>query len=220
MSGVERQIPTCCYEHGLSGVRRKFSWGRFHSVAYGGHFYLMCVVCDVKIWRHMFTNVLATFVNIISIFFYTHSPYFMCHCTEYKLSALHVGISEENKLNATTQEFITAKMSGCALKQGSKTLSLRQSNLQLQNEAALMSCRIREVIMKSVRLDWLEHTPVWKMESYYEAHNKLSIFCYVYKSSKLLVFLLRHHQMSECFYVENCCFWACAMLQKQTYWGV
>jgi len=35
----------------------------------------------------------------VCIFFYTHSPYFMCHCTEYKLSALQVGISEE--INAT-----------------------------------------------------------------------------------------------------------------------
>ena len=55
-------------------------------------------------------------------------------------------ISEENKLNATTQQFITAKVSGCVLKQGSKThSSLRPSNLQLQNEPALMSCRIRAV---------------------------------------------------------------------------
>jgi len=49
-------------------------------------------------------------------------PYFMCHCTEYKLLALKVAILEENKLNATTQQFITAKISGCVLKQGSKTL--------------------------------------------------------------------------------------------------
>jgi len=70
----------------------------------------------------------------------------MCHCTEYRLTAFKVGISEENKLNATTQQFTTAKTSGCALKQGSKThSSLRQTNLQLQNEAALMSCRIRAV---------------------------------------------------------------------------
>jgi len=68
----------------------------------------------------------------------------MCHCTEYKLSVLQVRLSEENKHNATTQQFITAKISGCALKQGSETRSsLRESNLQLQNEAALMSCQIR-----------------------------------------------------------------------------
>jgi len=30
----------------------------------------------------------------------------MCHYTEYKLSALQVRLSEENKLNATTQQFI------------------------------------------------------------------------------------------------------------------
>jgi len=35
--------------------------------------------------------------------------FFMCHCTEYQLSALQVRLSEENKLNAATQEFITAK---------------------------------------------------------------------------------------------------------------
>jgi len=37
-------------------------------------------------------------------------------------------------------------MSGCVLKQGSKTnSSLRQRNLQLQNEAALASCLMRAV---------------------------------------------------------------------------
>jgi len=72
--------------------------------------------------------------------------YFMCDCTEHELSALQVRISVENKLNASTQQFITAKISGCSLKQGSKAhSSLRLSNLQLQNEAALMSCRIRAV---------------------------------------------------------------------------
>jgi len=44
----------------------------------------------------------------------------MCHWTEYKLSVLQVRISEENILDATTQQFITAKISGWALKQGSK----------------------------------------------------------------------------------------------------
>jgi len=43
----------------------------------------------------------------------------MRHLTEYKLSALQVRISEENTLNATTQQFITTKISGCTLKQGS-----------------------------------------------------------------------------------------------------
>jgi len=70
----------------------------------------------------------------------------MCHCTEYKLSALQVKLSEENKLTAAAQQFITAEISGCALKQGSEThSSLLQSNLQLQNEAALRSRQIGAV---------------------------------------------------------------------------
>ena len=59
-------------------------------------------------------------------------PLFICHGTGYKLSALQVMIGEENKHNATTQQFVTAKISGCPLKQGSEThLSLRQSNFKL-----------------------------------------------------------------------------------------
>jgi len=72
--------------------------------------------------------------------------YFMCHWIYYKLSALQARLSQENKLNATTQQLITAKIKDCALKQGSKThSSMLQSNLQLQNEVALMSCRILAV---------------------------------------------------------------------------
>ena len=44
-----------------------------------------------------------------------------------------------------TQQFITAKISGCASKLSKTRSPLRQSNLLLQNEAALMSCRIRAV---------------------------------------------------------------------------
>jgi len=91
------------------------------------------------------TNVLAKFVDIVCIFFYIHSPY-ICRCTEYELSALQVRLSGKIKLNATTQQFITAKITGCALKLGNKThSSVRQRNLQLQNQAALRSLYIRSV---------------------------------------------------------------------------
>jgi len=40
----------------------------------------------------------------------------------YELSAFQVSMSEENTINATTQQFTIAIISGCALKQGSKTL--------------------------------------------------------------------------------------------------
>ena len=131
-----------------SVVRRKFSWRgliQWHVVA-------ICIWC-ARFVKSQFdvififqTNILAKFVDIIGIFFLTHSPYFMCLCTEYILSALQCRISEENKLNATTQQFITAKISVCVLKQCRKThSSLCQSNLQLQNSAALMSRPIRAV---------------------------------------------------------------------------
>ena len=99
------------------------------------------------LWRHnltsfpcLQTNVLTKFVDIVCIFFYIHCPYYICCCTEYELSALQVRLSGKNKLNATTQQFITVKITGCALKQGNEThSSLRQSNLQLQNQTALRS---------------------------------------------------------------------------------
>ena len=115
-----------------------------HSVTYGGHFHFVCAVCDVVV---LFPN--QRFGEVcwhIFIFFYIHFSYFMCHCTEYKLLTLQVRLSEEIRLNATTPQIKTAKISGCVLKQRSKTHSpLRQSNLQVQNEAALMSCRIRAI---------------------------------------------------------------------------
>jgi len=97
-----------------SGVRRKFSWGGFSFSGIWQSF----LFGVRRLWRHnltsysyLQTNVLTKFVDIIYIFFYTytHSPYSICHCTEYILSALQVRISEENELNATTQQFLTAK---------------------------------------------------------------------------------------------------------------
>ena len=72
---------------------------------------------------------------------------------EYKPLALQVRLSEENTPNTTIQLFVIAKISAVrncknisTLKQGSTThSSIRQSNLQRKNEAALMSCRIRAV---------------------------------------------------------------------------
>jgi len=126
------------------------------SVAYaenfhgGGWFKVVwwLIVFGVRcLWRHNLTffpcfqtNVLAKFVDIVCIIFNIHSPYYICRCIEYELSALQVRLPGKNKLNATTQQFITAKITGCALKQGNEThSSLRQSNLQLQNQAALRS---------------------------------------------------------------------------------
>ena len=112
-------------------------------------------------------NVLAKFVDIIFIFHKTHSLYFMHHCTEYKLSALQSRISEETTINAMTQQFITAKVSGCTLKKGSKIHSaLRQRNIQLQNQAAPMPCRLQALEHRVCgRTGWLARPPVCKIES-------------------------------------------------------
>ena len=101
-------------------------------------------------WRHNWTsysrfqiNVLAKSVDAMHILPHALSV-FHVSLNLIKLSALQVRISEENTLNATTQQFKTAKISGCTLKQGSKTHSSpHQSDLLLPNQAALMSRRIR-----------------------------------------------------------------------------
>jgi len=164
--------------------------GGFPSGSYGGHLYLVCAVCKVTIWRHFHVSK-PTFCDVFwhnMQNFYIHSPYFILSL-HYKLSALQVRPSEKSKLNASTQLFITAKISGCALKQGYKThSSMRHSNLQLQNEAAPMSCRIPAVEHRMRALDWLAHAPVCKITSCYITQelrmcikytSKLSIFCYL-----------------------------------------
>ena len=146
-------------------------------------------------------------------------PYFMCHCTEYKLSELQVRISEENKLNATTQQFITAKISGCALKTGSKThSSLRPSNLQLQNQAALMSCRIRAVEHRKCAAGLAGAHPglqdrillnCTRIENAHRVRKTTLDFLLCIQVQQTLsshFSLLWHYQMPEYFSVKNCCF--------------
>ena len=139
---IQGQILAVAYAENFNGRG-------FYSVAYGGHkiFGMWCL------WRHNLTsyscfqiNVLAKFVDTVCVFFCTHSLnlYVTALTTNYQRSRLRY----RRKFNSTamTQQFRIAKISGCALKQGSKTHSpLRQSNFQLQNQATLMSCRIRAV---------------------------------------------------------------------------
>ena len=140
---------------GSSSVRRNFSWGGFIQ----RRRVVICIWCALFVTSQ--NDVIVLFPNQrfgevcwhnMHIFLYIHS-YFMCQCTEYKLLELrtpNATIRTPNATlrtpNATIQQFVTAKISGGALKQGSKAhSSIRQSNLQRKNEAALMSCRIRAV---------------------------------------------------------------------------
>ena len=119
----------------LSAICREFLCFFFYSVAYVGHLYLVCTVCDITICHHIHVSKPTFWQSLLIQYAYSSTAhtllYFICHCTEYKLSALQVRISDKNTQNTMTQQFITAKISGCVLKQGSKThSSLCQSNSQ------------------------------------------------------------------------------------------
>jgi len=149
-----------------------------HAKNFHGGFFIQWHVVVICIWFELFVtsqfDVIFMFSNqhfgegcCHNMHIILHALYFTCHCTEYKVSALQVRTSEENTLNAATQQFITAKISGSALEQRSKThSSLRQCNLQLQNQSPLMSSRIEQSSVEGVLLDWLAHTPVCKIESF------------------------------------------------------
>jgi len=219
-TSVFQLLKQTCLFH---GARRKFSWsgGSFSGIWWPFVFGVRCL------WRHNLTsyscfqtNVLAKCVDTICRFFSTHSPHFMCDCTEYKLSALQVRILEEHALNATTQQLLPAKRSGCALKQGSKKHpSPSKSNLQLQNQAALMSRWIRTVVHTCAaglagshpglqdRI-LLNHT---RIENAHKVRKKTFVFLLcieVQPTFSFLFSLLRHYQMPEWFYVTDYCFWA------------
>jgi len=112
----------------------------------------------------------------------------------------------ENK-NAATQQFMTAKISGFALKQGSKTHSpLRQSNLQLQNDAALMSCRIRAVEHRKCAAGLAGAHPglqdrillnYTRMRIKHVRKLKFFLCIGVQQTFSFLFSLLRHYQMHE-----------------------
>jgi len=91
---------------------------------------------------------------------------------------------------------------------------MRQSNLQLQNETALISCRIQAVEHRKCAagvypglqsLILLKYT---RIENAHKVRRKNFDFLLCIEVQQTFSFpfsLLRHYQMSECF---NCCFWA------------
>ena len=108
----------------------------------------------------------------------------------------------------------------CVLKQGSKTRSsMRQSNLQLQNQAALMSRRIRAIEHRMCAAGLAGAHPglqnrillnYRRIEHAHKVRKKTFDFFLCIEVQQTFTFpfsLLRHYQMPECFYIENCCFW-------------
>jgi len=103
------------------------------------------------------------------------------------------------------------------LKQGSKTHSpLGQNNLQLQNEAALMSCWIRAVEYRKCaaglagshcRFARSNRAKLRKNCKYALRKNTFNFLCIKVQQTLNFPFsLLRHYQMPECFHANNCCF--------------
>ena len=113
-------------------------------MAYVGNCYWIYAVCDIRMWRHIHACNLPLWRSLLTL----HAYYFtctllarccrMCPCNEHKLSALYVRTPEHNTaLNAKTEQFITAKISGNSLKQRNTTLSvIRKRSSQLQNNSS------------------------------------------------------------------------------------
>ena len=124
-------------------------------------------------------------------------------------------MSEENKLNAARQQFTTAKISGCVFKQGNNThSSLYQSNLQLQNQAVIMSRRIRAVEHRCAtglagalpRLKDRILLIYSRIENAHKVRKKTFNFLLCIEVQQTFSFpfsLLRHYRMPECFYVKT-----------------
>ena len=110
-------------------------------------------------------------------------------------------------------------MSGCALKHGSKThSSMRQSNSKPLNEAPLISCWIQAVEhrkcaagLSGARFARSNLAKLHKSWEFAWSSQENFRFFAMYKSPETFSFpfsLLRHYQMPECFYDNNCCFWS------------
>jgi len=108
---------------------------------------------------------LAKFVDIYA-YFSTSTPLIL------GVIALNINyqrskLGYQRKTNSTLRHSSSqsAKISGFTLKQGSEThSSLRQSNLQEQYQALLRSVKYEQLSIEGVRLDWLAHTLVCKIE--------------------------------------------------------
>ena len=161
----ERQPQFCV----VPNDRHRESWIFKQAVTYAENFHgggcfiqwhiLVICICVRCLWRYNLTsyscfqtNVLAKFVYIICMFFYTHSLCFMCHWTE---SALQVRILEENTPNATTQQ-----VHNC------KNIRLRVKSKSEQFATAKWGCAdvSSHTSRESVQLEWLTHTLVCKIE--------------------------------------------------------
>ena len=97
-----------------------FHGGGFHSVACGGHLYCAVFVMSQYDVIFMFPNQRFGEVCWHNMHICLHALLLVYSALTHKLSALQVRISEENTLNTTTQQFISAKYQAARWNRGVK----------------------------------------------------------------------------------------------------
>jgi len=115
---------------------QKFFMGSFHSVAYGGHLYLVWAICDVTIRRHVRVSKSTFWRSLLTQYAYSFTRTLHISCViALNLNYQRYRLGYRRKIH--TQRYDTAvhncKNIRLSVKIGEKThSSLRQSYLQLQ----------------------------------------------------------------------------------------
>jgi len=169
---VESSILTSGFPHIFKNYFRYFlnQWGA-HKIFMGGFYqwHMVVILFGVRsLWRHihisklMFWRSLLTYSNMHILLHALPSICVMALNINYQLSRL----GYRRKINSTLRHSShNCKNIRPRVKTASKTnSSLCQSNLQLRNQAGLMSRRIRAVSTESVLLGCLTHTPVCTLQ--------------------------------------------------------
>jgi len=143
----------------------------------------------------------------------TSNPSLAHAIAKYKLSALRARISEENTINATTQQFITAKISSCTLKQGVKHTHHCVRAIYSCKMRLCWSCRIRAVEHRKCVAGPADAHPglhnrilqnFTRIENAHEVRKETFNFLLCVEVQQTVSFhfsLLRHYQLPESFHV-------------------
>jgi len=133
---TEQDTPNIYERHSCTQWRtQKIFMGGFHSVAFGGHLYLVCAVCDVTIWRHIHVSKPTFSRNFLTQHAYSsartplNSSVIIALNENYQRSRLRY----RRKINSTLRHRSSRlrKYQAAHHNRGVKHKSLRQSNLQL-----------------------------------------------------------------------------------------
>jgi len=115
--------------------------GEFHWVAYCAHLYLVCAVCDVTISRHIHVSKPTFWRSLLTHYAYssTRTPLILC------VIALNINY-QRSKGVKHTHHYVRA-IYNCKMRLRECLVKYEQSSIE------------------SVRLDWLAHNRVCKIES-------------------------------------------------------